>query len=111
MRVRRVSAFVLVRCASFTALAQGPSASKRHKSPSRSMLCPEALNTYCEPAGAMPMRNGARARSRSTTLMGSPLCRDTALHASTAVLMEPSEPSPEARTRYSEAGLPRPVGL
>ena len=59
----------------------------------------------------MPRRKGAFARSRSTTLMGSPLCSETALQASTAALMEPSEPSPAARTRYSEAGLPRPVGL
>ena len=35
----------LLDAVAFTALAQGPSASKRHKSPPRSMSCPEALNT------------------------------------------------------------------
>ena len=62
-------------------------------------------------AGATAMRSGGCARSRSTTLMGRPLCSETALQASTAALMEPSTPSPAARIRYSEAGLPRPVGL
>ena len=44
-RVRRVSGEVLVRWASLTALAHGPSASKRHSKPPRSISWPEALNT------------------------------------------------------------------
>ena len=43
--VRRVSGVVLVRWASLTALAQGPSASNRHRRPPRSIVCPEALKT------------------------------------------------------------------
>ena len=39
------SSAVLVRWASLTALAQGPSASKRHSSPFRSISWPEALKT------------------------------------------------------------------
>ena len=59
----------------------------------------------------MPIRSGRTARSRSTTLTGKALASETALHASTATLIEPSAPSPTARTRYSDDGLPRPVGL
>src|SRR5262249_38768625 len=69
--VRRVSAVVLLRWASLTALAHGPSASNRHSNPPRSIVCPEALKTYDEPCGATPTRSGSRARSRSTTLIGS----------------------------------------
>src|SRR4051794_10487054 len=49
--VRRVSAAVLVRWASLTALAQGPSASNRQSSPPTSIAWPEALKTYDAPAG------------------------------------------------------------
>src|SRR5262249_58763653 len=66
---------------------------------------------YSAPAGATPTRNGSRARSRSTTLMGRPLCSDATLQASTATLIGPSRPSAVALRRYSEAGLLRPVGL
>src|SRR5215207_8076109 len=111
LNVARVSSCVLVRCASRTAFAHGPSASNRQSSPDRSISWPDALNTYEAPLGARPIRNGAQARSRSTTLIGSPLCSDTALQTSTAGLIEPSAPSVTARTRYSDAGLPRPVGL
>ena len=40
-----------------------------------------------------------------------PLASETTLQASTTRLMLASCPSPAARTRYSLAGLPRPVGL
>ncbi len=109
--VRRVSEVVLVRWASLTAFAHGPSASNRQSSPPRSIVCLEALKTYDAPAGATPTRNGPRARSRSTTLIGKPLCRDTTLHASTATLIDESVSSRTALSRYSEAGLLRPVGL
>src|SRR5262245_57725518 len=109
--VRRVSAVVLVRWASLTALAHGPSASNRQSRPPRSMVCPEALKTYDAPLGASPTRNGGRARSTSTTLIGKPLCSDTTLHASTARLIADRALSATARIRYSEAGLLRPVGL
>src|SRR5688500_3574303 len=83
---------VFVRCASRTAFAHGPSASKREGSPARSISCPDALKTYDAPAAATATRNGGRARSRSTTLIGSPLCSDAALQASTATLIGASEP-------------------
>ena len=47
----------------------------------------------------------------AATLIGNPLCRLTALQASTATLMLDNAPSLDARSRYSEAGLLRPVGL
>src|SRR5207244_983369 len=77
----------------------------------RSIVCPEALNTYDEPAGAIAIRNGGFAFARSTTLIGSPLCRETMLHTSTAALIDDRAPSLTARTRYSDAGLLRPDGL
>jgi hypothetical protein len=45
VRVVVVSSEVLVRPESFTALAHGPSASKRQSSPSRSISWPESLKT------------------------------------------------------------------
>src|SRR4051812_47781803 len=78
-RVFCVWSLVLVRCESLTALAHGPSASQRQSRPPISISCPDGLKTYEEPGGATPMRKGARARSRSTTLIGNPLCNDTAL--------------------------------
>src|SRR5262245_20898787 len=85
--------------------------SNRHNRPLTSMTCPEALNTYDADDAAMLTRNGARARSRSTTLIGNPLCSETMLHVSTARLMEDNAPSRTALMRYSDAGLLRPVGL
>ncbi|MFY0537899.1 hypothetical protein [Nannocystis pusilla] len=46
----------------------------------------------------------------STTLIGRPLWSEATLQASTAALMLPRLPSPAALSRYSEAGLLRPVG-
>src|ERR1700676_3496615 len=94
---------VLVRWASLTALPHGPSASHRHNRPARSIVCPEALKTYDEPAAATITRNGGFALARSTTLIGKPLCSETMLHTSTAALMEVKAPSLTARIRYSDA--------
>ena len=111
INVSRVPACVFVRCESLTALAHGPSASKRQTNPPTSISCPEALKIYFVPTGAMPIRSGFWARSRSMILIGNPLCNDTTLQASTPMLMAPSAPSPTARSKYSDEGLPRPVGL
>ncbi len=110
-KVRRVWSFVLVRWASLTALAQGPSASNRHSKPPTSMLWPDALKTYAVPTGATSTCHGSRAWSRSTTLMGRPLWRETMLQTSTQRLIVPSALSATALRRYSDAGLLRPVGL
>src|SRR5437763_8362725 len=109
--VRRVSGPVFVRWASLTALAHGPSASKRHSRPPTSISWPEGLKTYLVPAAATPTRKGGRALSRSATLIGKPLCSDTILHTSAATLIVPSRASPTALMRYWDAGLLRPVGL
>jgi len=45
LSVRRVTSLVLVRCASLTALAQGPTASYRHGRPPRVMTWPVGLKT------------------------------------------------------------------
>ena len=109
--VRVVRGVVLVRWESLTGFAQGPSWSWTHNSPVTSISCPDALKIYRSPELAGLIESGASTRSRSMTLMGNPLCRDTILQTSTAILMELSRPESAALTRYSEAGFPRPVGL
>jgi hypothetical protein len=79
--------------------------------PLRSMVCPLALNTYSLCGVATATRTGPRSLALSTTLMGRPLCNDTALQMSTARLMLDKRRSAVAPARYSLAGLPRPVGL
>ena len=50
----------------------------------RSISCPDALKTYVAPPARRRSGTAALRESRSTTLIGSPLCSDTALHTSTA---------------------------
>src|SRR5690606_41212879 len=82
-----------------------------HNHPYSPCVFPGGLNTWVAQGGAVPTPTGAVAKSESITLMGNPLCSETALQASTATLIEESPPSLAARSKYSEAGLLRPVGL
>ena len=109
--VRCVSGPVLVRWASLTRVGARAVRVEQAEQPAQVDRLARGVEDVGQPGrgNAHPQRR--RARSRSTTLIGRPLCSDAMLQASTAALIGDSSPSRTAFSRYSEAGLLRPVGL
>ena len=91
---------------------RAPSASKQADEAGEVDLLPRRVEDVARPRGRERDAEGlGQARSRSTTLMGRPLCSETALHVSTAALMEAERPLADGADQVLGARLAAAGGL